>query len=605
VEKLGVGGYGAVYRVVDPHHPGVPLALKLALRPGDVRAEREVVLLMDKAVHPHVVRFHGCGRWPDPIEGHTYHVMDLISGPPLDVWAETLNPSFLQFTAAGAKMALTLGELHARGVAHRDIKPENILIREADGAPILVDFGIGSYKGAASLTPTPLPPGTAHLRSPEAMRFWLERDSHAGETYEVGAADDLYALGVSLYRAVTGHYPFKPEVLGDLLALAIVDRRVHAPRDFNRRVPRALSDVLSRMLAKDPEARYGSGAEVHEALIAAATFGKRGEWEASLFEWEHGGIRRPAFPTRPMTVTGPRFLLVPGGSSAGRRGRGGQAGALAPALEGRRGQRLALPGGALAVALGLGLALSGLWAVPRHSASGDLTPGSGEMARAPELPDAGSAAAPLPLESNPAAAALAEARATKGTSLKKPQQKTPGESPPQPGSVGRLLGTTTFCVGLACAGVQVRPPRDRVCPAESRAVMKELGLDWKLGPMVITDIKQGPPGPTEAETHAIVRSGPITSMSETAYGQFPEGTLFFGELFTESTNVYGWYDRARTPDGKTYRVCFTVGNHAEDGLEKLPGSRPGAVHISRAVPITAVKRFVFKEPPRPEPELED
>jgi eukaryotic-like serine/threonine-protein kinase len=251
------------------------------------------------------------------------------------------------------------------------------------------------------------------------------------------------------------------------------------------------------------------------------------------------------------------------------------------------------------VALGLGLALSGLWVVTWHSAPVDSTPGSGEMARAPERPDAGSAAAPLPLESTPAAAALAEARATKDAPLKQPQQqKTPGD-PRQPGSVGRLLGTTTFCVGLACAGAQVRPPRDRACPPETRAVMKELGLDWKDGPNVITDIRQGPPGRTEAETHAIVRSGPITSMSETVYGQFPEGTLFFGELFTESTNVYGWYDRARTPDGKTYPVCFTVGDHAQDGLEKLPGSRPGAVHISRAVPITAVKRFVFKEPPKP------
>src|SRR4051794_28258871 len=82
VEKLGVGGYGAVYRVEDIHGPGASLflALKLALRPGDTRAEREAVLLMEKAVHPHVVRFHGCGRWPDPREGHTYHVMDLVPG---------------------------------------------------------------------------------------------------------------------------------------------------------------------------------------------------------------------------------------------------------------------------------------------------------------------------------------------------------------------------------------------------------------------------------------------------------------------------------------------------------------------------------------------
>jgi hypothetical protein len=123
VEKLGVGGYGAAYQVEDIHHPGVMLALKLALRPGDARAGREVVLLMDKAVHPNVVRLHGHGRWPDPVEGHLYHVMDLVPGLPLDEWPETRNTSFLQLAEVGAKMALTLGALHARGVVHRDVSP--------------------------------------------------------------------------------------------------------------------------------------------------------------------------------------------------------------------------------------------------------------------------------------------------------------------------------------------------------------------------------------------------------------------------------------------------------------------------------------------------
>ncbi len=318
---------------------------------------------MDKAVHPNVVRFHGCGRWPDPVEGHTYHVMDKVPGLPLDVWAETRNPSFLQFAEVGAKMALALGELHGRGVFHRDVKPENILIREPDGEPVLVDFGVGDYAGAVPLTTTPLPPGTSHLRSPEAMRFWMERGGGSCETYEMGAADDLYALGVSLYRAATGHYPFPPDILGDLVGVAICTRRAHAPRDFNRRVPRALSDVLSRMLAKAPEERYGSGAEVHAALMAAATFGGRSSWEASLFDWEDRParkegdapgrrIRRPAFPTRPVTPIAPPVRLIPGVSFAGRMEHGQRARAHAPAPEGNPAPRPALPGRALAVALG-------------------------------------------------------------------------------------------------------------------------------------------------------------------------------------------------------------------------------------------------------------
>ncbi|WP_257448533.1 serine/threonine protein kinase [Archangium lipolyticum] len=603
VEPLGVGGYGAVYRVEDIHHPRLPLALKVALRREDPRAQREAVLLMEQAVHPNVVRFHGCGRWPDP-KGHTFHVMDLVPGPPLDRWAETLNPSFLQFAEAGAKLAGALGELHGRGVLHRDVKPENILIREPDGEPVLVDFGIGTYAGATSLTSTPLPPGTTHLRSPEAMRFWVERGKLPGASYEVGAADDLYALGVSLYRAVTGHYPFPPELLGDLLPLAITRNRPHAPRDFNRRVPQALSDVLVRMLAKNPRERYATGAEVRDALVEAASFGRRAAWEASLFEWEpvparEAGeapgrrIRRPAFPTSPMTVTEPGVRLLEGGSSVRRRRRG----APAPAPEARQASGRALPGRALVGVLGLGLALPGIWVVLGNKAPAPLPPEpvfrGGEVARAPEPSDAGSAAAPLPLESTPAAAAPVEARAMKGAPMKKPQQMTPDASPQrEPGSAGKALGTAA-CVGLACASAQTRPASTD-CPPESRIVMRELRLAWGDGPSIITDIQQDKPTPDQPYT--TVRSGSIVSRTRNDRGLLPRGTLLFGELFTEGPRVYGRYERAQTPDGKEYPVCFILGNVDAQGEEKLPGSRPGAARIPGFPFVTAVKRFVYKEP---------
>jgi serine/threonine-protein kinase len=618
VEKLGVGGYGAVYRVEDIQHPGASLllALKLALRPGDARAEREVVLLVEKAVHPHVVRFHGCGRWPHPTEGHTYHVMELVPGAPLDVWAETLNPSFLRFAEAGAKLARALGELHGRGVFHRDVKPENILIRETDGEPVLVDFGVGDYVGAAPLTSTPLPPGTTHLRTPEAMRFWLEQGPHSDERYEVGAADDLYALGVSLYRAVTGHYPFPPELQPDLLGIRIATRRAHAPRDFNRRIPRALSDVLMRMLAKEPEERYRDGLEVHDALMAAAAFGGRAQWEASLFEWEEvpavregetprRRIRRPAPPTRPVTPAAPRVRLLPGMPLPERMERGPRANAQVPSPDGRQGRGVTHPRGAWAVALGLVLVLPGIWLLAGRPSSPRTTPElvgppskGGEVARAPELTDAGLAMTPLPLESTP--------RATKGTPLKKPQQTTRDTSAQRESdSLGKTLGTAAACVGLACASAQVRPPANMDCPTESLAAMKHLGLYLKDGPLVVTDIQQDKTGPAEDPTSTLVRSGPIISRTLGDHDGLPKGTLVFGELFTGGTNVYGRYDRVQTPDGKTYPVCFILGTAKAYGVQKRPSIQPGAVLVSYGIPLTAVKRFVFKEPPKPGEEEEE
>ncbi|OJH41711.1 hypothetical protein BON30_00220 [Cystobacter ferrugineus] len=306
VKRLGVGGQGAVYLVEDANRPGDFYALKLALYARDGRAEREVALMMTRAAHPHVVGFHGCVRWPHPREGHLGFVMDWVPGLALDVWAETEGTTFRQLAAAGATAARTVGELHTRGVLHRDLKPEHILIRESDGQPVLLDFGVGWYEGAAPLTTGPLPPATLYQLSPEAVRFLWKSREHPGTHYAFQPTDDLYALGVCLYRATTGHYPFSESLPADMLQMAIIEARPMAPALVNPRVPRALSDVIVRLLAKDPSERYPSGAELHAALSEAAAGGETA-WDASIFEWgevpptQEGGIpeRRLLRPPRP------------------------------------------------------------------------------------------------------------------------------------------------------------------------------------------------------------------------------------------------------------------------------------------------------------------
>ncbi|ATB39750.1 hypothetical protein CYFUS_005198 [Cystobacter fuscus] len=285
VKRLGVGGQGAVYLVEDVDRPGDFYALKLALYARDGRAEREVALMMSQAAHPHVVGFHGCARWPHPREGYLGFVMDWVPGLALDVWAETDGTTFRQLATAGATVARTLGELHARGVLHRDLKPEHILIRKSDGQPVLLDFGVGWYEGAAPLTTGPLPPATLHQLSPEAVRFLWKSREYPDTHYAFQPTDDLYALGVCLYRATTGHQPFSEWLPADMLQMAIVEARPVAPALVNPRVPRALSDVIVRLLAKDPSERYASGAALHAALSEAVA-GEEATWDASIFEWE-------------------------------------------------------------------------------------------------------------------------------------------------------------------------------------------------------------------------------------------------------------------------------------------------------------------------------
>ncbi|WNG26223.1 serine/threonine protein kinase [Cystobacter fuscus] len=320
VERLGVGGQGAVYRVEDLDHPGDFYALKLALNACTGRAEREVALMMTRAAHPHVVGFHGCAYGPHPREGCLGFVMDWVPGLALDVWAETGNITFRQLATAGATVARTLGELHGRGVLHRDLKPEHIVVRESDGQPVLLDFGVGWYEGAAPLTTGPLPPATLYLLSPEAVRFLWHSPERPGSHYTFHPTDDLYALGVCLYRATTGHYPFSEWLPADVLQSAIVHVRPLAPVLVNPRVPRALSDVIVRLLAKNPSERYPSGATLHAALSAAAS-SRETAWDASIFEWEEvpptqeGGaserhILRPPRPRPALTSLPPAPLRM-------------------------------------------------------------------------------------------------------------------------------------------------------------------------------------------------------------------------------------------------------------------------------------------------------
>ncbi|MET0404864.1 MAG: serine/threonine-protein kinase [Cystobacter sp.] len=284
VEPLGVGGQGAAYLVEHLEHPGELYVLKLALHAHDRRAEREVALMMDPAVHPNVVRFHACARWPHPREGCLGFIMDWVPGKSLDAWAETGGTTFRQLADVAATVASTLGDLHARGVLHRDLKPEHIRLRESDGQPVLLDFGGGWYEGAVPITPGPLPPTSLHVLSPEAVRHLWSRPLDHPKRYSYQPTDDLYALGVCLYRAVTGRYPFTEWLPTDTLQYAIVHRRPLTPVQLNPQTPRALSALIMRLLAKTPQARYPSGAAVHEALVAALL--TSGAWNQPIVEEE-------------------------------------------------------------------------------------------------------------------------------------------------------------------------------------------------------------------------------------------------------------------------------------------------------------------------------
>ncbi|WP_395842229.1 serine/threonine protein kinase [Archangium violaceum] len=277
--RLGAGSYGTVYRARRGDNL---FAVKLLYLPhAGPWAQRELEVLL--RLH-HVglvgVDSHGHhGHFPGFGPLFLYIVTGYVPGLPLDTWAERHNPTALEVARAVRLLAAQLVVAHSVGVVHRDIKNDNVVVREGDGRPVLVDYGVGTFPGALKVTGG-FVPGTTRYRAPEAWLFrrQRQRDTH----YEASVRDDLWALGVLFYWLLTGVWPFdgkSEEEVED----AVLHTEPVAPHERNPRVPRALSALSLRMLEKAPEARYPDAKSVGEALNGVLA-GADANWTVPLCE---------------------------------------------------------------------------------------------------------------------------------------------------------------------------------------------------------------------------------------------------------------------------------------------------------------------------------
>jgi serine/threonine protein kinase len=261
------GTYGAIYRAVrvGQEHAG-PVALKLSVNPWDERMVREARLL-SRLSHSCIPRLLDTGVlcFPDGTQ-HPWFAMQWIEGTPLYTWAQQHAPSHLELCLLLAHLARALEALHASGAVHRDVKGDNILVRLSDSLPFLIDFGSGHFQGAKRLTWQSLAPGTPAYQSPRAALFELrlvrERDGY----YPPCPADDLFALGVTAFRLVMGHYPPELRPYQDSEGhwhVACPD--VRPLLGNNPRVQPLLREWILRLLSEVPEER-GSAALLAQAL---------------------------------------------------------------------------------------------------------------------------------------------------------------------------------------------------------------------------------------------------------------------------------------------------------------------------------------------------
>ncbi|MFO0589446.1 MAG: protein kinase [Polyangiaceae bacterium] len=258
-ELVGKGGAGSVYRAVDSS-TGVTVALKVLVSddPRTVeRFEREARSLAD-LVHPHIVRYVDHGRTP---EGEAYLAMEWLEGESLAARLVRGALTLRESLDLGHAVADALASAHARGVVHRDVKPSNLFLDQGVARDVrMLDFGLAQVASASRvITHTGAVIGTPGYMAPEQAR--------GDDAGRVDARADLFSLGAVLYECLTGKRAFEGVHMMALLAQLLLAETPRV-RETLPQVPPALDDLVARLLAKDPDDRPASAAEVASALAA-------------------------------------------------------------------------------------------------------------------------------------------------------------------------------------------------------------------------------------------------------------------------------------------------------------------------------------------------
>ena len=250
IGELGRGAMGVVYKAKDPTI-GRTVAMK-TMRVDTHGLETEDMLRRFKNEaraagllnHPNIVTIFDAGEQ----DGMFYIAMEFIEGTTLhSMLAERRVLSPDEAIRISRQICKALDYAHAGGIIHRDIKPANIMIT-ANGQVKIMDFGIAKAGGGMTSTGQVL--GTPNYMSPEQVK---------GKPLD--GRSDLFSFGVMLYEMLTGEKPFVGQNVTTII-YKIVHENPIAPRDLDVTIHPGLSTVVSKALAKDPEDRYQSGADL-------------------------------------------------------------------------------------------------------------------------------------------------------------------------------------------------------------------------------------------------------------------------------------------------------------------------------------------------------
>src|SRR5664280_98260 len=255
IKKLGTGGMATVYLAED-QELGRRIAIKIlnskhAADQQFVERFRREASSAAGLSHPNIVQIYDRGN----AEGTYYIAMELIDGRSLKELVIQRGPSpILVAVNYGRQILAALRFAHRNGVVHRDIKPHNVLVDD-EGRIKVTDFGI-ARAGASEMTEVGSIIGTAQYLSPEQARG-----------APVDDRSDLYSVGVLLYELLTGEAPYSGDTPVEI-AMKHLSAIPEPPSVKRPEIPPALDAVVLRALAKDPDDRYQSAAEMDADLSA-------------------------------------------------------------------------------------------------------------------------------------------------------------------------------------------------------------------------------------------------------------------------------------------------------------------------------------------------
>jgi eukaryotic-like serine/threonine-protein kinase len=320
IALLGEGGMGAVYLA---EHPGIGRKVAVKVLRSELDHDPQLLTrFLNEARaanairHPNIIEVLDSGT---TARGASYLVMELLEGESLSARIKRL--SRLDERSAieiAMQTASGLGAAHAKGITHRDLKPDNLFIipEESDASKErvkILDFGIAKLHmttGDSLKTRTGTLMGTPVYMSPEQCLG----------TKEVDHRSDVYSLGIIVFEMLAGRPPFVSEGFGELLNMHL-NEAPPSLRQFAPQVSPQVEAAILRMLAKKPEQRYQSMAEVRAALASAAGLPHPISPEHKLGDTGRLGIR-PTSPSTQATEIAPATVPPTTRTPSGLQGTG-------------------------------------------------------------------------------------------------------------------------------------------------------------------------------------------------------------------------------------------------------------------------------------------